>query len=180
MAPLSQAPLLDGLCRVARVPFRASYFTVQSILHRYGPTAHWLPVQPVDLLPLRAVRSLSYCASWRTSSDYYAPSVTLQGPWNFVQGLPFPTVHLPSHPLKSFPCSACRTQTERCRWRVLCLPRPLSAASQRRHRVGQVYLCHLGSVRVVHCIGPYSHDANMISGLLADISDKVCQGVHSP
>jgi hypothetical protein len=100
MAHLSQAPLLDGLCRVARGPFRASSFTVQSILRRYGPTAHWLPVQPVDLLPLRAVRSLSYCASWRTSSDYYALSATPKV-IGVSLGLAFPTFHSPSHSLEA-------------------------------------------------------------------------------
>jgi hypothetical protein len=42
---LSQARLLGGLHRASQVPFRSSYFTLHSLMQRYAPRAHRLPVQ---------------------------------------------------------------------------------------------------------------------------------------
>jgi hypothetical protein len=41
---LSQAGHLGGLHRASPVPFRGSYFTLHSIVQRYAPRAHGLPV----------------------------------------------------------------------------------------------------------------------------------------
>jgi hypothetical protein len=41
---LSQARRLGGLHRASSVPFRGSYFTLHSIVQRYAPRAHRLPV----------------------------------------------------------------------------------------------------------------------------------------
>ena len=60
------------------------------------------------------------------------------------------------------------------------MPHPLFAAPQDSHRVGQVYLCPPSDVYRMHHYGSYFHGTNMVSGLLADISSKVCQGEISP
>ena len=69
----------------------------------------------------------------------------LPGPWHFVRGLPLPTVHLPCHSSGGFPCSAWKTQTARCRWRVsLLAPSALCGSPGFAQRVGQVDLCYYG------------------------------------
>jgi hypothetical protein len=45
---LSQAGRLGGLHHASPVPFRASFFTLHSIMQRYGPTAHRLPAQAME------------------------------------------------------------------------------------------------------------------------------------
>jgi hypothetical protein len=114
------------------------------------------------------------------SSDYYALSVTFQGLWSFVQGLPSSTSHPPLHSLESFPCSQCKTQAECLRWRVLLLPRPRFAASQHRYKVNRLTCIPFCTASTVLCTGPYSHFALMVSGCLADMSSKVCQGRAFP
>jgi hypothetical protein len=46
---LSQARLLGGLHRASPVPFRGSYFTLHSLMQRYAPRAHRLPVQAMEI-----------------------------------------------------------------------------------------------------------------------------------
>ena len=59
------------------------------------------------------------------------------GHWSFVGSSPLPTSHSPSHPSGSFPCSLCRTQAERCRWRVAGCPfRSLRLPSHPQGRPG--------------------------------------------
>jgi hypothetical protein len=70
------------------------------------------------------------------SADYYALSATSWG-IGVSLGSPLPTVHSPWHPSGSFPCSVCRTQTERCRWRVAGCPfRSLRLPSRAQGRSG--------------------------------------------
>ena len=70
------------------------------------------------------------------SADYYALSATSWG-IGVSLGSPLPTSHSPSHPSGSFPCSVCRTQTERCRWRVAGCPfRSLRLPSHPQGRPG--------------------------------------------
>ena len=79
------------------------------------------------------------------SSDYDAPSVTPLRPRDVVRGLPLPPVHLPGHPERGFPCSACKTQVERVRWRVsLLAPSALCGFPVFTQRVGQGDLCDRG------------------------------------
>jgi hypothetical protein len=70
------------------------------------------------------------------SADYYALSATSWG-IGVSLGSTLPTSHSPSHPSGSFPCSVCRTQAERCRWRVADCPfRSLRLPSRPQGRSG--------------------------------------------
>ena len=65
------------------------------------------------------------------------------------------------------------------RWRVLGCPfRSLRLPSI---DTGYVRLtCVTFRIREVNPAGPYAHDKNVVSALLADIASKVCQGVPFP
>jgi hypothetical protein len=83
-------------------------------IHRSSPVT-WLPLHQKSSkakgLRQWGILLLLLPSVWTAfpSSDYYALSATSQGHWSFVQGLPFPTVHSPSHSLRGFPCSSYRT-----------------------------------------------------------------------
>src|SRR5262245_42324214 len=89
------------------------------------------------------------------SSDYYAPSATSCGIGDFV-GVSLTYFHSPWHPAGRFPCSQRKTQVERRRWRVRCLPLPRFVAPQSFHRVGQVYLCLPADSLGQSLLAPYS------------------------
>ena len=85
------------------------------------------------------------------SADSYALSATSWG-IGVSLGSPLPTSHSPWHPSGSFPCSVCRTQTERCRWRVADCPfRSLRLPSRTQGRTGWPVLS--APVRL-RCTGP--------------------------
>ena len=90
-------------------------------------------------------QSFSWCTqlSWVQTT---MPLPTLREGLGVSLGSPLPTSHSPSHPSRSLPCSAWKTQTERCRWRVsLLAPSALCGSPVFAQRVGQVDLCDEGN-----------------------------------
>ena len=90
-----------------------------------------------------------------TASDYYAPSDSLEGHWDFVLGCPFSTSHLPCHSFKSLPCSWHRTQSRMLEVACFFMPLPRSVAPQSAHRVGQVYRCCRAHASSLHVFWSY-------------------------
>ena len=90
-----------------------------------------------------------------------------------------PTVHSPSHPSRSLPCSAWKTQTARDRWCVpLLAPSALCGSPGFGQRVEQVDLCHL--CHRLRWTEVPTHSARIcFQARLADLLDKVGQGQRS-
>lgn len=92
------------------------------------------------------------------------PHPTLREGLGVSLGSPLPTVHSPSHPSRSLPCSAWKTQMERDRWRVsLLAPSALCGSPAFAPRVRQVDLGDEGT-STRDSLRPYSHRSCMISG----------------
>src|SRR5215510_4403321 len=90
-------------------------------------------------------QSSSWC-TWLSHVQTTMPHPTLLAGLGVSLGSPLPTAHSPSHPSSSLPCSAWKTQTERCRWRVsLLAPSALCGSPGFAQRVEQVDLCDDGN-----------------------------------
>lgn len=167
-------PLRDDTKR--SFPFRQlpSAFPVDSLRVRWVPL-----VRSFRRLGVFAMGTVPVCTAF-PCSDYYAPSATPCRHRDFVQGLPLPTIHLPWHPARSFPCSAWQTQMERGRWRVsLLAPSALCGSPVFAQRVEQVDRCDRGHpiswARLV-----LTRSARIcFEARLADLIDKGGQGQRS-
>src|SRR5262245_35458153 len=130
------SPFVGILCRpLTQFPLQFAH------IHRASPVAE-LPLHKkfpkAKGLCHWGILLLLFPSMWTAlpSADYYTLSATSWG-IGVSLGSPLPTVHSPWHPSGSFPCSVCRTQTERCRWRVADCPfRSLRLPSRTQGRSG--------------------------------------------
>jgi hypothetical protein len=146
---------VDSL-RVRWVPLVRSFRRLGAFALGQMPRVHGFPVRRL-LRPLR--HFLRHWSFVRVSLTYFPPSFASS---------------------ESFPCSTCKTQTDRVRWCVPIVPSTLCgfpASAQGRSR----FTCATMRMTLdVSCYGPTLNGGAVDFGLLADISGKVCQGLYSP
>jgi hypothetical protein len=148
-------PPVDSL-RVRWVPLVRSFRRLGAFALGQMPRVHGFPVRRL-LRPIR--HCLRHWSFVRVSLTYFPPSFASS---------------------ESFPCSTCKTQTDRVRWCVPIVPSTLCgfpAYAQGRSR----FTCATMRMTLdVSCSGPTLNGGAVDFGLLADISGKVCQGLYSP
>jgi hypothetical protein len=146
---------VDSL-RVRWVPLVRSFRRLGAFALGQMPRVHGFPVRRL-LRPLR--HFLRHWSFVRVSLTYFPPSFASS---------------------ESFPCSPCKTPTDRVRWCVPIVPSTLCgfpAYAQGRSRFPWA------TIRMtldVSYYGPTLNGGAVDFGLLADISGKVCQGLYSP